>query len=147
MYRRPQVICVAALVCQSGPALAIRNGGSGWQRNALNPASGAHGTTQYYSIDMMILTRRGWLKHDEVQVGDQTVGYNETTGRSEWTPVTAVVHPAVHQVVRYGNSRVEFTTTPNHRWLMSEDTNPSAAKGFTRIQDRGKRDVLILAKE
>jgi hypothetical protein len=96
---------------------------------------------------MMILTRRGWLKHDEVQVGDQTVGYNETTGRSEWTPVTAVVHPGAHQVVRYGNSRVEFTTTPNQRWLMSEDTNPSEAKGFTRIQDRGKRDVLILAKE
>jgi hypothetical protein len=114
MYRKPHVICVAALVCQSGPALAIRepgsacgirvgqnqfpplqalwNGESGWRRNALNPASGAYR-------------------------------------------------------VRYGNSRVKFATTPNHRWLMSEDTNPNAAKGFTRIQDRGKRDVLILAKE
>src|SRR5690242_18903071 len=28
MYRRPHVICVAALVCQSGPALAIREPGS-----------------------------------------------------------------------------------------------------------------------
>jgi hypothetical protein len=65
MYRRPHVICVAALVCQSGPALAIRepgsacgirvgqnqfpplqalwNGESGWRPNALNPASGAYG--------------------------------------------------------------------------------------------------------
>jgi hypothetical protein len=28
MYSRPQVICVAAFVCQSGPALAIREPGS-----------------------------------------------------------------------------------------------------------------------
>src|ERR1700760_2305727 len=28
MYRRPHVICVAALVCQSGPARAIREPGS-----------------------------------------------------------------------------------------------------------------------
>src|SRR6201995_490025 len=28
MYRRPHVICGAALVCQSGPALAIREPGS-----------------------------------------------------------------------------------------------------------------------
>jgi hypothetical protein len=28
MYRRPHVICVAALVCQSGPALAMREPGS-----------------------------------------------------------------------------------------------------------------------
>src|SRR5436305_12534516 len=28
MYRRPHVICVAALACQSGPALAIREPGS-----------------------------------------------------------------------------------------------------------------------
>jgi len=28
MYRKPHVICVAALVCQSGPALAIREPGS-----------------------------------------------------------------------------------------------------------------------
>jgi hypothetical protein len=96
---------------------------------------------------MMILTRRGWLKHDEVQVGDETVGYNMETGRSEWTKITVVLHPGVHRVVRYGNSRVEFTTTPNRRWLMSDDRYPSIAKGFMEIRDRGSRDVLILAKE
>src|SRR5438874_693698 len=116
MYRRPHVICVAALVCQSGPALAIREPGSACGiRVGAEPVPAAPGPLERRewmavertqrrkrrvrnSIDMMILTRRGWLKHDEVQVGDQTVGYNETTGRSEWTPVTAVVHLGVHQV-------------------------------------------------
>ena len=113
-------------------------GGTGW------PAT--HPVSLRYK-DVMVLTRRGWLKHDEVRVGDETVGYNTETGFSEWTPITAVIHPGVRRVVRYGNSRVQFTTTPGHRWLMSDDRHPGAAKGFTEIQDRGARDVLILAKE
>jgi hypothetical protein len=96
---------------------------------------------------MMILTRRGWLKHDEVQVGDETVGYNPETGYSEWTKITAVLHPGVHRVVRYGNSRVQFTTTPYHRWLMGDFRYPGIVKGFTEIQDRAERDVLLLSKE
>ncbi len=35
----------------------------------------------------MILTQRGWLKYDEIQAGDETIGYNFATGHSEWTPV------------------------------------------------------------
>jgi hypothetical protein len=111
------------------------------------PVQCAYGIPWCYGTDVMVLTRRGWLKRDEVRVGDETVGYNPETGYSEWTPITAVLHPGVRRVVRYGNSRVQFTTTPNHRWLMSDDRHPGAAKGFTEIQDRGARDVLILAKE
>ena len=96
---------------------------------------------------MMVLTRRGWLERDEIRVGDETVGYNAETGYSEWTPITAVIHAGVRQVVRYGNSRVQFTTTPNRRWLVSDERHQGAVKGFTEIQDRGARDVLILAKE
>jgi uncharacterized protein YukE len=67
--------------------------------------------------DTVILTRRGWLKHDDVRVGDQTIGYNAATGRSEWTPITRVVHHDDAQLVRLSNSRWHATTTPNHRWL------------------------------
>ena len=68
-------------------------------------------------LDTAILTRRGWLKHDEVQVDDQTIGYNRATGRSEWTPITRVVHHSDAPLIRLGNSRWRATTTGNHRWL------------------------------
>jgi uncharacterized protein YukE len=68
-------------------------------------------------LDTAILTRRGWLKHDEVRVGDQTIGYNRETRRSAWTPITRVVHYDDAPLIRLGNSRWHATTTGNHRWL------------------------------
>jgi WXG100 family type VII secretion target len=68
-------------------------------------------------LSTMILTRRGWLKHDEVEVGDETIGYRPETGRSEWTRVTRVVHHSDARLVRLENTRWHATTTPNHRWL------------------------------
>jgi len=69
------------------------------------------------TVDDMILTRRGWLKHDEVQVGDETIGYNHATGCSEWTPVRRVIQYADAPLIRMHNSRWSVTSTPNHRWL------------------------------
>jgi hypothetical protein len=68
-------------------------------------------------LDTQILTRRGWLKHDEVRPGDETIGYNAATGRSEWTRVTAVHHYADAPLMRLWNSRWQATTTPEHRWV------------------------------
>ena len=68
-------------------------------------------------LSTMILTRRGWLKHDEVRVGDHTIGYDPTSGRSAWTTITRIVHHQDAPLVRIGNSRWYATTTPNHRWL------------------------------
>jgi uncharacterized protein YukE len=79
-------------------------------------------------LSTAILTRRGWLKHDEVQVDDQTIGYNRETGRSEWTPITRVVHYDDAPLVQLGNSRWHATSTRNHRWLtMPRVAVPKAA--------------------
>lgn len=69
------------------------------------------------TLDAMILTKRGWLKHDQVHEGDLTVGYNPETGRSEWTRINRVVHFADAPLVKMSNSRWSATTTPNHRWI------------------------------
>ena len=69
------------------------------------------------TLDCLVLTERGWLKHDEVRAGDQTIGYNLRTGRSEWTPITRVVHHENAPLVRIGNSRWHATVTANHRWV------------------------------
>lgn len=70
-----------------------------------------------------ILTRRGWLSHDEVRVGDETLGFNPETGRSEWTLITRVVHYDDAPIVRVGNKRWSVECTPNHRWWTERKTS------------------------
>jgi hypothetical protein len=65
----------------------------------------------------VILSRRGLVKHDDVQPGDETIGYNPETGRNEWTRVIAVHHYEDALLVRIGNSRWHATVTPEHRWI------------------------------
>ena len=64
----------------------------------------------------MILTQRGWLTHDKVRPGDETIGYNPATGRSEWTRILRVVHHEDAEVWRIGNKHWHANVTPNHRW-------------------------------
>src|SRR6266567_8606715 len=67
-------------------------------------------------LDTKILTRRGWLKHDEVHIGDETIGYNPATGRSEWTPITHVHHYDNMEVWQIGNKTWQTEVTPDHLW-------------------------------
>lgn len=81
-------------------------------------------------LDVEILTRTGWKTHDEVQVGDETVGYNIETGRTEWTPVLAVERGR-GPLDRMGNKYWQVTATPNHRWLSSPLRTDHGAGGRT----------------
>jgi len=63
-------------------------------------------------LDTMILTRRGWLKHDQVLWGDQTIGYDPATGRSVWTAITQVVAMSTR---RWCGSAIPVGTPRQHR--------------------------------
>lgn len=87
-------------------------------------------------LDTEILTERGWLRHDQVQVGDRTLGYNEDTGRSEWTAITHV-HHTTDQLYLHGNAQWWARSTSAHRWVTPRGTMP--------IADMNARDKLLLA--
>jgi DNA polymerase I-like protein with 3'-5' exonuclease and polymerase domains len=70
-------------------------------------------------LNTMILTRRGWLKHDEVRVGDETPGLT-TSGRTEWTRISAIHHPGKQKMYRLGHSRWNFLCTSDHRWAVGK---------------------------
>lgn len=53
---------------------------------------------------------------NEVQVGDETIGYNPQTQRSEWTRVTQVHFYEDAEVWRIGNKHWHADVTPEHRW-------------------------------
>lgn len=99
---------------------AIWQAESGWDNNAQNPTSTAYGIPQFLdclTLDADILTRDGFKSHDEVRLGDETLGYNPATGHLEWTRVLDVVHHDEREVVEIGNSRWHARVTPGHRWI------------------------------
>lgn len=65
-----------------------------------------------------ILTRRGWLRYDQVTTADTCLGLDTETGLSQWQPVQAVnvFDDGPYDVIRLENSTHSSVTTPNHRW-------------------------------
>lgn len=102
-----------------GNPRAINN----WDVNAQrgDPSRGLMQVIGCVPMSTRILTRRGWLSHDEVVVGDETIGFNHETGRSEWTRVTGVVRYENAEVWRIGNRQWSAEVTPEHRWVTEVD--------------------------
>jgi hypothetical protein len=101
-------------------------------------------------LGTLILTRHGWLAHDEVRPGDETIGYNPATGRSEWTAVTRVVHYEDAEVWRIGGSRWHADVTPGHRWWSDYRRNNGRGyvtehAGFVRTAELAPGDRIRLA--
>lgn len=68
-------------------------------------------------LNTKVLTKRGWLGHDEVQEGDETIGFNLETMSSEWTAITHIQHFSDSPVISMANSYWRSMSTANHRWL------------------------------
>lgn len=73
-------------------------------------------------LDVEILTRRGWLRHNEVQVGDETPGFNFATGLTEWTKVLGTVAYDDAEVFQTGSRSWQVRTTAGHRWVARHST-------------------------
>lgn len=86
-----------------------------WDSNA-KKGTPSKGLLQCIALSAKILTKRGWLTHEEVKIGDETIGYNQETRQSEWTPITKIVHYDDAPVWRIGNKHWHADVTPNHRW-------------------------------
>lgn len=88
-------------------------------------------------LDTEIFTQRGWLRHDEVRVGDRTLGLVPSGGEtfSKWTPVTAVNHfpSQSRNMVRLEGQCHRSLTTADHRWLVKRF---GTAKYHTWVESR-----------
>lgn len=107
--------------------------------------------TQTYAcvpLDTQILTKRGWLAHDEVREGDYTIGYSFGSGKNEWTKVTKVVHYDNAEVVSLQNKHWSFASTPNHRWVRKRrhwQRKCLFTEGYTTTEEVASEDSLILS--
>jgi len=107
---------------QFGPLKKLWQKESGWRWNAKNPSSGAYGIPQCVDLETRILTKRGWLGHDEVRIGDETLGYNLEGEGSEWTRISDIHHyPQADMVTILGDRGWTARCTPGHRWILVGD--------------------------
>lgn len=76
--------------------------------------------TQYcVDAETEIFTRRGWLRHDQLLVGDETLGIDEHSGTSLWQQISDIYRGAgTWDVVRMKGRSFDAVTTPGHRWLV-----------------------------
>ena len=130
-------------------ASIMQGGGPDYLTNAKTQISWGLRYIKCVPLDTEILTRRGWLAHDEVQVGDETIGYDPATGAAVWTRITHVHHYEEAPVTRLSNSRWESRSTPNHRWVTEKYQQRVGDYGFrqemTQTQHLGTRHRLVLA--
>lgn len=68
-------------------------------------------------MDTEILTRRGWLTHDQLVDGDETPGLNFDTGQTEWTPIRGVVRYAEAELYEAKSHSWAVRSTLGHRWV------------------------------
>ena len=102
-------------------------------------------------LDTLILTKRGWIAHDEVEVGDYTVGFNPESGRSEWTRITQVHHYDDAPLIEMGGTKFKVRSTPNHRWVAEKSVqrtrggSADAVEMFVSTEEIGSRHRVRLA--
>lgn len=86
-----------------------------------------------------ILTSSGWKSYDAVQINEQVLTLNHTTGLSEWQPIDAVnIFDVVDEPMLYSDGRGHSSfTTLNHRWPIVRPSGKGLRK--PRVGFRGGR--------
>ncbi len=71
-----------------------------------------------------IFTNRGWLRYDQLDLNDLTLGINPETGQSEWQKVTSIYseHFDTIPMVKMKGQSFDALVTPHHKWLTRGET-------------------------
>lgn len=94
-------------------------------------------------VSTKILTSRGWLCHDEVKIGDVTIGFDFETQTSRWTKITHVHHFDDLPIIKMGNAYHQFLSTKDHRWVVRR-RRPDRIL-FRTTEQIASEDKIILA--
>lgn len=67
------------------------------------------------------LTRRGWLTHEQIEVGDEVLAMDPSTGVASWQVVEDLYRRHRQRRMISMESQVHSSlTTPDHRWLVTD---------------------------
>jgi SAM-dependent methyltransferase len=92
-------------------------------------------------IETEVLTRRGWLRHDEVQVGDEVAGYDLDIGMTSWTRCHGVHRYDYDGELVTAEARgLSMRVTPNHRTLIHDHRGRHRLRGPVEVIDAAQLD-------
>lgn len=80
------------------------------------PAGKAYGC---YSADTEVLTRRGWVTHAELRIGEPVLTFDTILSACRWdAPTQHHVYPYDGEMVRLKTQNTDVLVTPNHRMVV-----------------------------
>jgi hypothetical protein len=72
-------------------------------------------------IETEALTRRGWLRHEEITDSDEVLSIDPATGSAVWSPILMrVTRENTEEMVSIQTRTIDMRVTPNHRVLHKE---------------------------
>ena len=77
------------------------------------------------------MTRDGWKKYEELQVGDLVLGHED--GVLKWTPVLGKIALDDAPLVYMHNNHVSMVTTPDHRWWVRKRTGRTSRRYYKNL--------------
>ncbi len=85
-------------------------------RASIGKSSTRSDTLGCVSVNTRILTRRGWVSCEDLHIGDETIGYDTSTGFSRWTPVIDVTKDISAELWLIGHKYWRAQVTPSVQW-------------------------------
>lgn len=116
---------------------------------ALIANAGGVSTPGYYCADVAteVMSRRGWLAHYELKVGDEIYTVNPKTGLAEWQPVQEVFAKEFDgDLMSLEGRGFSALVTSNHRWAVCSKPSQSQSLRFVETSSLKDFDHIPLGR-
>lgn len=96
------------------------------------------------SKNFTVLTKRGWLKYDELTLNDMVLSLNTDSGMSEWHKIDDIIIKDSEFIYTQKNQSFEIEATENHRHLLYQENGKFLYKKTNEITTyNSKKDKII----
>jgi hypothetical protein len=93
-----------------------------------------------------ILTRRGWLTHDQLTTDDQVLSLDPATNEQVWADVEGInVFDWDGPMHRFQNERFTSLTTPDHRWVFDTKRGNRVIRTSAEIANTTASGSIVLS--
>ncbi|MGH3097878.1 MAG: phage portal protein [Streptosporangiales bacterium] len=107
---------------------------------------GETGKSMCVDTDTEMLTTRGWLRYNQIRVGDTCLTLNADTHVAEWQQVEAVhVFEGPHDMLRFRSRTHSSLSTLDHRWPVLRETRRGMVPDWRESQTMSASDRVLAA--